>query len=94
MILSGTRLSNHVIHVNLYLVMNHVMEEGDHGSLISGSCVLQTKRHDIVHEGSPMCDESSLGFVFFDHLDLIVPENPSMNENTAFVAVLSTRVSM
>ena len=73
MILCGTRLSNYVIHVNLYLMMNHVVEEGDHGSLISGSCVLQTEGHDIIHEGSPMCDKSSLGFVFLGHLDLIVP---------------------
>ena len=73
MILCGTRLSNHVIYINLYLMMNHVVEEGDHGSLISGSCVLQTEGHDIIHEGSPMCDESSLGFVFFGHFDLIVP---------------------
>ena len=73
MILCGAGLSNHVIHVNLYLMVNYVIEESDHGSLISGPYVLQTKRHDVVHEGSLMCDESCLGFVFFGHFDLIVP---------------------
>ena len=73
MILCGTGLSNHVIHINLYLMVNHVVEESDHGVLISGSYVFQTERHDVIHEGSLMSDESSLGFVFFGHFDLIVP---------------------
>ena len=36
MILCGAKLSDHVIHVNLDLMMNHVMEQGDHSSLING----------------------------------------------------------
>ena len=54
MILCGAKLSDHVIHVNLDLMMNHVMEQGDHSSLINGPRIFQTERHDVVHKDSPM----------------------------------------
>ena len=72
MFLFGLRPGYHIININLYLVVNHVMEQGDHGSLISCPNILQPKRHHLVTESTPLCDEGCLLHVFGCHLDLVV----------------------
>ena len=62
----------HIINVYLYLVMNRVMEQSYHGSLIGCPNILQSKRHHFVTESSPLCDEGCFLHVFGCHLDLIV----------------------
>src|ERR1051325_6879779 len=52
--------------------MDHVMKQRHHGTLISGACVLQSERHNLVTEGPPLCNKSSLLHVFGSHFDLIV----------------------
>ena len=62
----------HVVDVNLYLMMDHAMEQSYHGLLISFPSVLQPKRHHFVAESPSLCDEGCLLHVFGCHLDLIV----------------------
>ena len=53
-------------------MVNHVMEQSYHGSLIGFPSVLQSKGHNFVTESAPLCGESRLFHVFGCHLDLIV----------------------
>ena len=52
--------------------MHHMMEKGYHGSLVGHTSILQAKWHDIVGVSSPMGVERYLGFVLFNHFDLII----------------------
>ena len=71
--LFSLRYRYHVVNINLYLVMDHVMEQIYHSTLICHSGVLQTERHNLVTESASLCDKSSLLCVFRFHLDLIIP---------------------
>lgn len=73
MVLMSLRLGNHIVHIYLHFFMHHIMEQGDHGPLISDSSIFQPKRHDIISIGPPMCGECRLGLVLFCHFYLIVP---------------------
>ena len=68
----GLGLGYHVININLYLMVDHIMEQSYHGSLISCPSILQPKRHHLVTEGAPLCNEGRLLHVFKSHLDLVV----------------------
>ena len=72
MFLFSMESSYHIVDVDLYLVMNHVMEQSYHNTLICCTDVLQTKRHNLVTESASLCDEGSLFHVFRYHLDLII----------------------
>ena len=54
--------------------MHHIMEQVYHGSLVSG--ILQTEWHDIVGVSPPMGGEFYLGFVLFNHFDMIITQEP------------------
>ena len=49
----------HVVNVDLYLVMNHVTEQGYHSTMICCVSVFQPKRHNLVTESPPMGDKGS-----------------------------------
>lgn len=67
-------LFNHIIHITLNLLMDHVMEEGHHSMLVSCPCILQTKRNCLVTKGSPRRDKHGLLHIFRSHFHLIVIE--------------------
>ena len=56
--------------------LHHIMEQGYHGLLVGRLVIFQAKWHDIVGISSPMSGERCLGFVFFNHLDLIITQEP------------------
>src|ERR1051325_8154070 len=75
--------------------MNHVMEQCHHSTLISGACVLQPKRHNLVAESTPLCNKSSLLHVFGSHLDLIVTgETIHEGENLMLSGVVNQNINM
>ena len=63
---------NHVVNVYLNLMVNHVVEQSDHGTLISCPSILQPERHDFAAKSTPLCNKSFLLHVLGSHLDLIV----------------------
>ena len=67
-------LNNHIVNINFHLFVDHVMEEGSHGSLICCPCILEFKGHDFVIEYAPRGHESRLSTVFHGHLDLVVAQ--------------------
>src|ERR1051325_5193912 len=87
--------SYHVVDVDLYLVMNHVMKQSHHGTLICGANVLQPERHDLVAECAPLCNENSLFHVFKSHFDLIVTkETIHEGENLVLSGVVNQYINM
>src|ERR1051325_10769163 len=75
--------------------MNHVMKKCHHSALISGTCVLQSERHDLVAESTPLCNESSLLHVFGSRLDLIVTgETIHEGENFVLSGVVNYNINM
>ena len=56
--------------------MHHIMEQGYHGSLVNRTSILQSEWHDIIDINSPMGGECCLGFVLFNHFDLIITQEP------------------
>ena len=60
----GLRPGYYVININLDLMVDHIMEQSDHGALISCPDILQPKRHHLITEGAPLCDEVCLLHVF------------------------------
>src|ERR1044072_1545120 len=89
------RSSYHVVDVDLYLVMNHVVKQCHHSTLVSGACVLQSERHNLVTESTPLCNESSLLHVFRSHFDLIVTgETIHEGENLMLSGVVNQNINM
>src|ERR1044072_2538924 len=87
--------SYHAVDVDLYLVMNHVMKQCYHSTLISGVCVLQSERHNLITESAPLCNESSLLHVFGSHFDLIVTgETIHEGENFVLSGVVNQNINM
>src|ERR1051325_3547865 len=87
--------SYHVVDVDIYLVMNHVMEQCHHGTLISGACVLQSELHNLIAESAPLCNKSSLLHVFRSHFDLIVTgETIHKGENLMLSGVVNQNINM
>src|ERR1044072_4359628 len=75
--------------------MNHVMEQCHHSTLISGACVLQSERHDLITESPPLCNKSSLLHVFGSHFDLIVTgETIHEGENLILSGVVNQNINM
>src|ERR1043165_1298093 len=89
------RSSYHVVNVVLYLVMNHVMKQCHHGTLVSGACVLQSERHNLVTESAPLCTKTSLLHVFGSHFDLIVTgETIHEGENFMLSGVVDQNINV
>ena len=53
-------------------MVNHVVEQSDHGALISCPNILQSEWHDLIVKGAPLRNEGCLLHVLGSHLDLIV----------------------
>lgn len=51
---------NDIINIVLEMPMEHVVEDNEHGALISYACVLKAERHDHVVEVTHGCSEGSL----------------------------------
>src|ERR1044072_7858208 len=95
MLFFGLWSSYHVVDVDLYLVMDHVMKQCHHSTLISGACVLQSKRHNLVAESAPLCNKSSLLHVFGSHFDLIITgETIHEGENLMLSGVVNQNINM
>ena len=62
----------HVTDLNLYLMVNHVMEQSYHSLLISCPSILQPKRHHLVAESASLCNKGCPHHVFRCHLDQII----------------------
>ena len=62
----------HIINIDLYLVVNHIVEQGYHNTLIGCPNVLQPKWHNLVTKSSPLCNEGCLLHVLRCHFDLVV----------------------
>src|ERR1044072_3387867 len=76
-------------------MMNHVVKQCHHGTLISGARVLQSERHNLVAESTPLCNESSLLHVFRSHFDLIVIEETiHEGENFVLSSVVNQDINM
>src|ERR1051325_10853871 len=75
--------------------MDHVMEQCYHSALISGACVLQSERHNLVAESTPLCNKSSLLHVFRSHFDLIVT-GETIHEGANFMlsSVVNQNINM
>src|ERR1051325_6168820 len=75
--------------------MNHVTEQCHHGTLISGACVLQSERHNLITESAPRCNESSLLHGLGSHFDLIVTgETIHEGENFMLSGVVNQNINM
>ncbi|PKI59727.1 hypothetical protein CRG98_019903 [Punica granatum] len=72
MIFSFLGLGNHVVDVDLYFFMHHVMKECDHCPLIGCPGVFETERHDLIVECAPHCNERCFDLILLSHLNLIV----------------------
>ena len=74
----------HIINIDFDLVVNHIMEQSDHGAPISFPSVLQPERNYFVAEGAPLCDKGCLLHVFGSHFDLVVARE-TIHEGEDFV---------
>ena len=74
--LLGLRFGNYVVHVDLDLLVHHIVEQSYHSPLISCPGVLASKGHHLVTERSPQGDEGSLFHILRRHLYLIVTGEP------------------
>ena len=72
MFLFNLRSGYHVIHVDLYLVMDHIVKQSYHGTLIGCPDILQPKWHNFVTERAPLCDEGCFLHVLRCHFDMAV----------------------
>src|ERR1051325_5719140 len=75
--------------------MDHVMEQCYHSALISGACVLQSERHNLVAESAPLGNKGSLLHVFRSHFDLIVTgETIHEGENLMLNGIVNQNINM
>ena len=77
----------HVININLDLVVNHIVEQRDHGTLISFPRILQPKRLYLVTESAPLCNEGCLLHVFRGHLDLVVARGSLLSQLLKYLEI-------
>ena len=66
------RLDYHIIHINFYLFMYHIMQQCCRNTLEGGTSILKAEWHDSVAICSLRGDEQSLLHILWCHLDLIV----------------------
>ena len=57
-------------------MVNHVMEQSYHGTLISCADILQPKRHNLAAESASLYDEGCFLHIFRRHLILIITREP------------------
>jgi hypothetical protein len=77
----------HIIDIYLEIVSNLLTKPVLHHTLVSGSCVLQTERRDLIAKDYVWCNKCYFLFVFNCHLDLVIPEYASRKESLAQPAV-------
>ena len=63
---------NHVVTVYLNLMMDHVVEQSDHGALIRFPSILHSEGHNFVAKGTPLCNKGCLFHILGIHLNLII----------------------
>ena len=68
----GLRLDEHVIHLDLHGLANLFFEHHIDETLVGYSCILKTKRHDLVIVEPAVCDEGSVFLIGYMHWDLVV----------------------
>jgi len=72
----------HIVDINIDFFVHHVVKKSHHCLLIRCLDIFKPERHRLLTKGSPKCDEGDFFNFFGCHLDLIVLENQSMNENS------------
>lgn len=65
-------LNQHIVDVYLHVVANLVFEHSVYQSLICGSIIFQSERHDLVTIESHICSETFMLFVWGMHGYLVV----------------------
>lgn len=86
-------LSNHVVTIDLYFFVYHIMKQSCHRSLIISS-TFQSEGHDPITESSPRYDEQIFSLSFRALQIWLQLDKPSMKENKALSIELSIRTSM
>ena len=66
-------LDHYVIYIYFHFFVHHVMKQSGCCSLLSCSCILQSKGHHFIAIRSSLCDEDSLDLVHNHHHYLIIP---------------------
>ena len=72
MVLLFFTLDKHIVHIYFYIPPNLLAEHLVYQSLVHGSRVLRTERHDSVAIKPMAGDEGGLLLIFFCHLYLVV----------------------
>ena len=67
-----SRLNDYVINIVFHEVMHHVVKDYNHCTLVSGTCILKSERHDSVVEVPHWHLKSSAFSISNSHLNLIV----------------------
>ena len=77
-------LDEHIVDVHFHVLPNLLAEHLVYQSLVRGSCVLQTKRHDPEAVEPLVGDEGYLFLIFLGHLYMVVPKK-CVHEGKKFV---------
>ena len=80
--------NQHIIYVYLHSYAYLLLEHPVYQSLVSGSCVLESKRHHPIAIGSLRCDEQGLFLVVWVHTDLVVARE-GIHKTEKFIACCS-----
>ena len=74
----------HIIDVHFHVLLNLLAEYLVYQFLVRGSCVLQTKRYDLVAVEPLADDEGCFFLIFLGYLYLVVPQK-CVHEGKKFV---------
>ena len=64
MVFTIPRFGDHVVDVNLHLLVHHVVKQGSHRPLVSGTGLFQTERHYFLTECDPPLPDMVMKDVF------------------------------
>jgi hypothetical protein len=62
------------------------MENIGHGRLKCSTCVIESKRHDMISKGTPRGSKTIFLLICWMDLNLIIAENPSLKDRASFPA--------
>ena len=63
---------NHVVNIYLNFMMDHVVEQSNHGALIRCPNIPQPERHDLVVKGTLLSNKGCLLHILGSHFNLII----------------------
>ena len=74
MLQHGLAFDEHVIHVDLHIIVDLIFEYLVDKLLVGCSGIFQSERHDLIAMEPPISDECHLLLIMQWHFDLVVPE--------------------